>query len=321
VGHDLGTLSHWLDSIHCTTFACKLAEGVLTAVSIPLQNLDGCEKDLKQTESDFTAGAVALSKMQVQSALTYWSNGINSMSTAATDCGLNQELAFMQQEANVLGFGNSSGTIGSLLEVVIHGEDLSKDISGVAADFESHDYRSAGVKIGKIMNELSNYTSGHNCKNDFCYVVTGIMQFMGDIQGDVRACETDFELAWHNITAAFGLLQGGSSNGNSDFTFNTDTNQIRTGVRHLGFALQDIAKGVSDCHLTELAEALTTLGVKLGIVPEVGWIEELLHILIEGVHIEQELGDACLDYSNKNWVGFGYNIAKLTETLVVAPMP
>ena len=36
---------------------------------------------------------------------------------------------------------------------------------------------------------------------------------------------------------------------------------------------------------------------KLGIVPEVSFIEEVLHILIEGVHIEEEIGAACTDWS------------------------
>ena len=39
-------------------------------------------------------------------------------------------------------------------------------------------------------------------------------------------------------------------------------------------------------------------------------------ILIKGVEIEQEIGEACLDYSNGNWVGFGYNIAKLIKALI-----
>jgi hypothetical protein len=56
--------------------------------------------------------------------------------------------------------------------------------------------------------------------------------------------------------------------------------------------------------------------VKLGLVPEVSFIEEVLHILIDGVQIENEIGDACEDYADQNWPGFGYNLAKLVETLV-----
>merc|ERR1739848_520519 len=114
------------------------------------------------------------------------------------------------------------------------------------------------------------------------------------MQGDVRQCKSDFALAWTNITSAYSKLHGGTIGG-GDFHFNTDTTQLREGVRGIGYALQDIAKGVKDCHLEELAELLTKIGVKLGLMPEIGWIEEVLHILVEGVHIETEIGNACLD--------------------------
>ena len=43
---------------------------------------------------------------------------------------------------------------------------------------------------------------------------------------------------------------------------------------------------------------------------------DLLPILIEGKEIEEEIGAACVAYSDGNWVGFGYNIAKLVKTLI-----
>lgn len=56
--------------------------------------------------------------------------------------------------------------------------------------------------------------------------------------------------------------------------------------------------------------------MKLGIAPDVQFIEDVLKILIDGVEIEQEIGSACLDYSEGSWVGFGYNLAKLVKTLI-----
>ena len=61
---------------------------------------------------------------------------------------------------------------------------------------------------------------------------------------------------------------------------------------------------------------LEKLAVKLGIAPEISGLMEILHILINGVNIENEIGDACDDYASKNWVGFGYNVARLVKTLV-----
>ena len=56
------------------------------------------------------------------------------------------------------------------------------------------------------MNQLSNWTSHHACTSDFCYVVLGIFQYLGDIQGDIRNCEADFKLAFSNFSAAFSQL-------------------------------------------------------------------------------------------------------------------
>ena len=34
------------------------------------------------------------------------------------------------------------------------------------------------------------------------------------------------------------------------------------------------------------------------------------------MNIEREVADACDDFGDKNWVGFGYNIVRLVKTLV-----
>ena len=71
--------------------------------------------------------------------------------------------------------------------------------------------------------------------------------------------------------------------------------------------------GVSDCHLVELAQLLTTIATKLGLEPGIGWVEELVHIVIDGVDIEHEVQAACDDWKVKNYAGFGYNVAQLVK--------
>jgi hypothetical protein len=315
VGHDLGTLASWLDGTGCKSFVCKIAEGLLNAAAIPFQNLETCETDLKLSEQSFTAGAASLAQKQYKDALVYWATGLNDIAKGVQDCGLASELSFIEQEANVLGFGNVT-VLGEAATILVHGSDVYQELFAAVQAFSSHDYRTAGSEIGTVMNQLSNWTTGHSCTHDFCYVVTGIMQFMGDIEGDLKACEADFEHGFRNFTAAFEVLHSSSSTGGSDFHFTTSSDKIHQGIGDIGNGLKDLAKGVGDCHMQQFAEILTALAVKLGVVPEVSWIEELLKIVIDGVQIENEVGDACLDYSQGNWVGFGYNIAKLTRTLL-----
>lgn len=64
------------------------------------------------------------------------------------------------------------------------------------------------------------------------------------------------------------------------------------------------------------ADLIAGLATKFGLAPEIGWFELLLHIIIEGVHIEQELGAALTDFGNSNWVGFGWEVASLIKTLL-----
>ena len=182
-----------------------------------------------------------------------------------------------------------------------------------------------------MMNQLSQWTTGHSCTSPICYVLTGIMQYLGDIQGDIKSCEADLQQSWGNFTAAYGALHKSSATelalshrqlvtqnylSSNDFAFNTDPNAIKTGIRDIGYGFTDIAKGVNDCHLQELAEILTDLAAKLGLTPEVQFLEDVLKILINGVEIENEIGSACVDWSNGNWVGFGYNVIALIKNLL-----
>ena len=72
-----------------------------------------------------------------------------------------------------------------------------------------------------------------------------------------------------------------------DFPFNTDVAHVKAGIKNIGYGLLDVSHGVSDCQLQALADILAQLAVKLGVAPEVQWVEEVLHILIKGVEIEQ----------------------------------
>jgi len=312
VGHDLGTLSNWVIDTKCTTFGCELVEGLLNAAAIPLQDLKACESDLVEAGKMMTAGAAAIASKDFQGGVTYWSSGVFSITKAVQECGLAKELNYMGQEANVLGFGNVT-VFGEVATIIVHGTDVVQDVNTAYQHFASHDYRGAGTAIGKLMNELSNYTTGHSCTNDFCYVVSGILEFLGDAESDLRTCQGDFESGWHNFSAAFSEFHGGNQGG-ADFHFTTDKAKIKSGVADIGHGLKLIAKGVGDCHLQQFADVLAKLAAKLGgIPPEVSWVEELLSILINGVEIQNELGDACIDYSQGNWAGFGYNVAKLVK--------
>lgn len=316
VGADLGALAAWLQGTGCSSFVCRLLEGLLDAAAIPFSHLEACAADVRATEADFKAGAAALGAGQLRGAVSYWASGLDELAKSVDGCGLSDELEYVSREAQVLGFGKVSAAVGAAAQILVHGADFYDDVYEAFEGVQSHDWRTAGAELGKVLQQLSEWTSGHACTSDFCYVVLGIFEFLGDIQGDIRACEADFSRAFGNFSAAFDALRNTSapSGANADFSFNVPG--IRQGIADIGHGMLDVAAGVKDCHLAQLAAVLEKLAIKLGVAPEIAWVEEALRILIEGVQIEQEIGSACLDYSEHNWVGFGYNVARLVETLV-----
>jgi len=323
VGHDLGTLATWLQDTGCKSFVCKLVEGLLNAAAIPFQNLEACETDLKEAESDFRAGASAMGQNQLAAALKFWASGLNHVAKSTSDCGLAAELSYMEQEANLLGFGNVT-ILGDTAQLIIHGADFYEALYGAFVAFETHDYRTAGADMGQVMNQLSQWTTKHACTAPVCYVVSGMMQFLGDIQGDIKSCEADLQHSWGNFSAAYSELKSTDADmtdqqkymTNADFSFAVEAGSVKVGIRDLGMAVKSVSSSVGDCHLAELSEILEKLAVRLGIVPEVQWVEDALKILIDGVPIENEIGNACIDWSTDNWVGFGYNVIQLIKNLL-----
>lgn len=311
LGGDLNQLSSMLSSTKCHSIVCKVVEGLLNMAGAAYQDLEGCSSDLRNAETNFIAGSQDFKSKKYGSGLNQWATGLNSVAKAVKDCGLETELGFIEQEANVLGLGNVS-KIGSIGSIVVHGADFYEDLFATLTAVEDHDWTAAGQNLGTVLNQLSQWTKGHACTSDMCYVVVGVLQFMGDAKGSVKQCETDFKDAWGDFKDGFDAF---ADSHHSIFHFEHNADQVKAGVKAFGNGMKLVAKAVTDCHLEEFAELLTSLAIKLGIVPEVGWLEELLHILIDGVHIENEVGNACVDYGSGNWVGFGYNLAMLVKTL------
>ena len=312
LGNDLQSLSSKLAGTKCHSIVCKVVEGLLNAAGVAYQDLKGCEADLAAAQSNFIVGSQDFKKKKIGDGLNQWATGLNSVAKAVSDCGLQDELGFIEQEANVLGLGNAS-IVGEIGSIVVHGADFYEEFFTALMDLEHHDWRAAGQDLGGVLDQLSKWTKGHACNSDMCYVVVGVLQFMGDIEGSVKTCENDFKEAWGDFKDGWDAFHDSH---HSIFHFRHNADEVKKGVKAFGEGVKKIADAVTDCHLEEFAELLTELAAKLGIVPEVGWLEELLHILIEGVHIEKEVGDACVDYGNGNWAGFGYNIAKLVKTLL-----
>jgi len=176
-----------------------------------------------------------------------------------------------------------------------------------------HDFRTAGSKLAVVMNDLSEWTTKHLCTSPICYVVNGIFQYLADVQGDIKACGTDFKNAYNDFGDAFHDIVALKPR----FHFIKNRTSLHAGIAAIGKGLAAVASSVKDCHMVELAAIIDKLAVELGIIPEIKWVEELITILIKAVPIERELSSACQAWSTHNWPSFGYNLIMLIKTLIM----
>lgn len=319
LGRDLGSLSDWVGGTGCNTFVCRLIEGILQQADMSLVNLGPCKDSLRSSETEFAQGASLWKQGKNGQALQLWAAGLNDIAKSVDTCGVAPELAFIQHEAQVLGLGNLA-VLDNVAQVIVHGADFYEELFAAATAMENKDYRSAGQYVGKVMSQMSEWTTGHLCTNPICYVVNGVLQYLAAMQNDIGSCKSDFGRAFGNFTEAYHLLVDKSVNrGGVDgdaIQFGSKASDIKKGVQDLGFAIKNIAAGVEDCHLTELANILEQLAVKLDLVPEIQWVETLLKIVIEGHEIELEVSNVCSDYATDNYPALGYDLVKLTKTLL-----
>jgi len=316
LGKDLGVLSNWISTdTQCNSFVCHLIEGILQEADIALTDLKPCEAKLRLVETEFIACAENFAHGQPLAGLQYCSAGLNSVAQSVDACGLATQLEYIEQEANVLGLGNLT-ILGDAAQIIVHGADFYEMLYSAIQDMQNHDYRDAGSKLAQVMDQLSKWTTGHLCSSPVCYIVNGVMQFLNDLDTDAQACKADFPQTWGNLTAAYNDITTGSTTKDGHFQWNKNVTLIKKGVNEVGLAFQDMSTIVAKCHLTELADILEKLAVKLGLSPDVVYIQEALKILIDGVQIEREISEACNDYDTNNWPAFGYNMVKIVKQLL-----
>jgi hypothetical protein len=313
VGKDIGRFADWANNTkRCNSVVCKVAEGVLEEVGVSLQDLKPCMATLREGEKAFAMGARFWSQGEDKNAVASWALGLNSLSTSVADCGLTQKLGWIEQEANVLGLANVT-VIKDISQALVHGSDFYEELYAAFNDIMTNDYRSAGLKLAEVLNQLSSWTTGHSCTSPVCYVTNGLMQYLGEVQGDIKACAKDMSGAQSNFSAAFQHLSGHPSIFKA---FSNSTYNLTQGMTELGNGLNKLADSARDCHLMELSEVLAALAAQLMLQPEYKWVGSFLHILIGGVSIERDVANVLLDFASHDWPGFGYNIGKLFKELI-----
>merc|ERR1712232_1416146 len=108
----------------------------------------------------------------------------------------------MEQEANRLGLGNISEVDG-VVRILVQGSDFYGELYNAMASMEQHDFRAAGAELAGVLKELNTWTHGHLCETNVCYVLSGVMQYLGSVQDDAKASKMDALDAWRGLENAY----------------------------------------------------------------------------------------------------------------------
>ena len=269
-GTDLGNLAQQLGSSKlCKSIACEVVEGILGAGSVAFKSLKACSADLKKAESSFVAAVQQFENSQFETSIQSFASGLNIVAAGVKDCGLSQEMGYMIQEANVLGLANATSALGNGMQFLVHGADFYQEIYSTVQDVKRHDWRGAGANLQQVMSQLNAWTGKFACRSPACYVVIGMLQFLGDIQGSIKECESDFKLAQLDFTYAYTNCTASHNGIGALFHMSQNKADVRQGVKSLGLGIQAVGEGIGACHLADFADILAQLAVKLGVVPEV----------------------------------------------------
>jgi len=232
---------------------------VLQQAELALVDFEPCKASLRTAEQEMAQGAALWHQGKNKQGLVAWAAGLNDVARSVDACGVAPEIAFIQHEAQVLGLGNLS-VLNEISQVIVHGADFYEDIYAAVIAIENKDYRAAGEHLGKVMNQLSEWTTGHLCDSPVCYIVNGVLQYLAALKNDIGACKSDFGSAFGNFTEAYNLLvdksvnYGGIYGGNLAFT--RDEGKIKQATLH---GDEGAATGDEDASAEEEAAALVSV--------------------------------------------------------------
>ena len=122
-----------------------------------------------------------------------------------------------------------------------------------------------------------------------------------DFKKIVHTVEDDVKTDWSKLVDKIEAVEG-------------DEHVVK-GLVALATALDDLAHSVSACHAPEIAKIAVELAAKLGF-PVVGWLETVFAVVFNGAQVYDDIFNAVVDYENKNYIGLGYEVAKLAIVVV-----
>lgn len=296
-GAALGDLLLKVRGLSCTSTVCSLLDGLLQQLSIVAQDWGQCSADVSAAEAQFSAAFDQMRSGDFESAVGSFADALDQLSEAITDCDVKDLATILSNEAQLLHIGHVQ-VIDDAVFILSLGANLYEDMYDASVKAEGGDWRSAGIDLGKFIVKLASIHSQTGCSFPLCLVVSGVMQVL-EVETSLAQCESDFGSAFSEFESAVS---------------NWDDGSRKIALHDIADGVDALASSVADCHVEQVAEIIEQLAQQLG-AGALGWLEEIVTILVDGSEIYSDVYGLVNAWSNRNFIEVGVEIAKLAVIL------
>eukprot|EP00708_Paratrimastix_pyriformis_P002054 GAFH01000792.1.p2 GENE.GAFH01000792.1~~GAFH01000792.1.p2 ORF type:complete len:893 (-),score=505.86 GAFH01000792.1:264-2867(-) len=284
-----------LQAASCNTPTCIIVEGLLKAFGQVLPHMKQCTADIDSAWQQLGTFLYDMQKKNTKDAVVQLSQALYTISNAVDDCGLPDLGRLISDEAKKLGLADVVVISDQVVKVLVNGVDVYQNLYQLSQDITTKNYRDMGVRLATLVTEIA----ATGCTSQSCEVVTGILKMLEIIIPDLQQCEADMTGAMNTIQAAFAQFA---------------QKQYAPAVKQLAQGLSILGQSVSDCGLPDVAALVVAEAKALGLA-NITVVNDVVHVIVDGVDLYQDIYQAYKDLAAKNYDAFGRDLAVLLSRL------
>jgi hypothetical protein len=236
-GEQIGLLLQRLRASGCTSKACDVLEGLLSALQLEAGDYSKCYADIDTSFEKFVSGVSALEAKEWTTGVADLGVGLEGLAHAVSGCGIPQLATILENVATKLGAATVATAIGKAEQVLVDGADIIDDLAQAQADWGAKNYAAFGADLGQLAQDVS----ATGCTSWVCKLAQGILSQFDIYFSDLTACEADITVAMANFTNGANLWTSKNYGG---------------AVNDFAAGLNIVAKAVTDCGIKQELDSL-----------------------------------------------------------------
>ena len=161
----------------------------MASVQMESTDFDSCMKDADKSWVDMTEGMGYFKRRHPIHGAKLLGQGFVKLADAVSDCDVPNIAKVAEQMFAKLNDNTISNKIGTAVQLLVDGADVTHDVNKAILDFQSENW--AG--FGGDLHTFATFLSDTKCNTVACKVVEGLLNAGGVAFKDLKACEADIK--------------------------------------------------------------------------------------------------------------------------------